>query len=180
MSPKILACLMLLIAGPAFAGTFESEGMGFEITVPDDFLTFDMGMEDGMLVAIASAEMGSDGQGRYQCAASFAAAPQASTLPQSEISAAMLSPARQAFLASQMGERYTVKGQQVFTNAGFGGTEFVMSGKDGAASGTYSFMAMVESAPGRTTLFCSMAEADLEAALPIFRGIRDSMVPVLH
>ena len=177
MALKIaLAFCALTLASPAAAAPFVNDQIGFAITVPDEFRAFDLALQDGMVVAMSSYEMDDYGEGRYQCAVSVTNPQNASTLSQDTITAAMVSPERQAFLAQTMSDRYAIESQITFDNGGVGGTEFMARLQQSDAESPYIYTVMMETASGRTTMSCSVEPAYLDAALPIYRHIRDTMV----
>lgn len=169
--------VLALSAGTLMAqGRFADPATGFALTVVAPFTIepttrrqFDVG---------AGVKSGTGfpplvGTGSYVCEAGFKAAAQNNDLTRQEINAFVQKPEWRQLMRSAIQLGFTVTGERTFTLSGYRGIEYRARPKAGpGAEDVRGLMSIIETAKGRTTVFCLTDRRAFQAALPQFRALR--------
>ena len=159
----------------------EDAATGLAINLPDDFIveavppaapyTANFGVKSA-----SGTPANFEGEA-WLCQVSFAPAPQNADLSQDEINEMVTSPEWLQLAKDSMAPVFNFEDDSGFELAGFNGHEFIAVPKQAGAEQVRLVLSMLETSKGRTAISC-VAHADtLEAALPVFRTIRDAVAP---
>jgi hypothetical protein len=176
---RLLPILLLFAAlSPSAAHAFSTDpATGFGIRPPAPFVAeqttnrrqFDVGVG----IKSTTGAPPTAGPTPYVCEAGFKAAAQNNGLSREEINAFMDKPEWVSVARATMELVFKITSQQRFTLEGYRGIEFRAQPKEGpGAENVRMHISIVETARGRSSLFCVTEKAAFAKALPQFRAIR--------
>jgi hypothetical protein len=165
---------------PAFAQRIQDPDTGFSVNPPAPFKAeqtsnrrqFDFGV--GISSKTGSPTPG--GTTPFVCEVGFKAAPQNADLSIREINRLTDSPERQKSVRSIIETLFSISHQRTFTLQGVRGIELRGQPKIGpGADNARMMMSIVETPKGRVTLVCITKLNEIDAAMPRFRAIRNTI-----
>jgi hypothetical protein len=169
---------LLLMPGSGLA-EFSDSTTGFAIRPPAGFTTqqtnrrqFDVGVG----ITSITGEPAAAGTSPYVCEAGFKAAASNNSLTVEEINAFVDKPEWLKIIRSTFELMGTVTSEERFTQENYRGVELQVTPKAGPdAANVRMFVAIMETAKGRTTMVCNTTSKDIDKGLPQFRAIRSSL-----